>query len=106
MSVLARQDRARITTPIPPAPRPPGRFYIVRRPPLPRPPQINPYVPPSPERVQRVRAAAISARAQREVEAYLMEEANAAAARPRTPSPPRDADDHFDLAKWNRRRWL
>ena len=53
-----------------------------------------------------MQAAAMSARAQREGEAYLMEEVNKAAAKPRTPSLPRDADDHFDLAKWNRRRWL
>ena len=105
MGVLARLDRAKIVTPIPPAPRPPGRFYIVRRPPLPRLP-INPYGPPSPERAQRVQAAAMLTRARQEAEAYLMEEANAAAARPRTPSPPRAADDYFDLARWNRRRWL
>ena len=107
MSALAREDRAKMSTPFPPAPLPPGRFFIVRRPPLPRlPPVINPYVPPSPERAQRVEAAAIRARALEEAEAFLLAEADRDAARPRCPSPPRDPEDHFDLAKWNRRRWL
>ena len=30
MEGLARQDRAKLSTPIPPAPRPPGRFFITR----------------------------------------------------------------------------
>ena len=107
MGVLARQDRIRMTTPLPPAPRPPGRFYIVQRPPLPRQPAvINPYVPPSPEGSQRVEAAAIRARAHEEVEAFYLAEADREAARPRSPSPPRDPEDHYDLAKWSRRRWL
>ena len=107
MGVLARQDRAKMSTPFPPAPRPPGRFFVVRRPPLPRqPPVINPYAPPLPDRARIARAAAISARAHKESEAYLLTEADAAAAVPREPSPPRAEDDYFDLARWSRRRWL
>ena len=107
MGDLARQDREKMSTPFPPAPRPPGRFFIVRSPPLPRqPPPINPYVPPSPERAQRVEAAAIRARAHEEAEAFLLAEADRDAARPRSPSPPRDPEDYFDLAKWNRWKWL
>ena len=109
MEVLAREDRRALTAPIPPAPRPPGRFYITQRPPLPSPPPINPYVPDTPDRARLLRAAAISARARQEVNDVirpLMEEADAAAAAPREASPPRDAKDYFDLARWSRRRWL
>ena len=107
MEVLAREDRRKISTPIPPAPRPPGRFWITRRPPLPpRPPPINPYIPPSPDRAEVARVAAVRARAHEESEAYLLAKADAAAAVPREPSPPRAEDDHYDLAKWSRRRWL
>ena len=109
MAALAREDRVKISTPIPPAPRPQGRFSIIRRPPLPRQQPINPYTPPSPERVesrrQRVEAAAMSARAHEVSEAYLLSLADEDAAKPRSPSPPRAEDDHYDLAKWNRRRW-
>ena len=105
MEVLARQDRAKIGAPIPPAPRPPGRFFVTRRPPLPRqPPCINPYVPPSPDRARIARAAAISAREHEASEAYLLAEADAAP--PREPSPPRADDNYFDLARWARRRWV
>ena len=107
MGVLARQDREKITTPIPPAPRPPVRFFVVRRPPLPRqPPVLNPYIPPSPDRARIARVAAIAARDHAESEAYLLAEADAAAAVPREPSPPRADDDYYDLARWSRRRWL
>ena len=107
MAVLAREDRRRITAPIPPAPRPPGGFWIARRPPLPPlPPPINPYTPPSPDRAEVARVAAIRARAHEEAEALLLAEADAAAAVPREPSPPRAEDDFFDLARWNRWRWL
>ena len=103
MAALAREDRIKITTPIPPAPRPPARFWIDRRPPLP--PPINPYVPTSPERRQSVRVAAMSTRAHQEREAWLLKEAEELLRRPRTPSPPRRDDDHYDLARWNRQRW-
>ena len=108
MGELARQDRIRITTPIPRPPRAPGRFFIVRRPPLPSPPQINPVVPDVQESARWVQAAAISARARENVEEIirpLLEEAASAA--PRGESPPSRDDDVYDLAKWNRRysRW-
>ena len=109
MAVLAREDRKAMTTPVPPEPRPPGRFYVTRRPPLPSPPPINPHVPDTPDRARWKQAAAVSARARQEVAAYirpLIEEADAAAAAPRDPSPPRDAEDVYDLARWARRRWL
>ena len=107
LGALAREDRAKMGTPFPPAPRPPGRFYVNRRPPLPRlPPVINPYVLPSPERAQRVEDAAIRARALEEAEAFLLAEADRDAAKPRSPSPPRDPEDFYDLARWGRRRWF
>ena len=110
MEDLARRDRASMSTPVPQAHRPPGRFYIARRPPLPSPPPINPYIPDIPDSVRRVQAAAMSARAQRDIDEFLrplMEEAASTAAAPRDVSPPRAEDDVFDLARWNRRysRW-
>ena len=111
MGDLARRDRAAMTTPTPQAPRPPGQFFIARRPPLPSPPKpINPYIPDAPDAVRRVRAAAVSARARKENEDFLrplLEEAASTAAAPREPSPPRSDDDVYDLARWSRRysRW-
>ena len=105
MEVLACEDRRKLATTIPPAPRPPARFYVTRGPPLPTPEKINPYVPASPDRARIARAAAISARAHLESEAYLLAKADAAAAVPRETSPPRAEDDFYDLAKWVRRRW-
>ena len=106
MGDLARRDRSAMTTPVPQAPRPPGRFFIARRPPLPSPPKpINPYIPDAPDAVRRVRAAAVSARAQRENEDFLrplFEEAASNAAAPREASPPRREDDVYDLARWSR----
>ena len=107
MGTLAREDRRKISTPIPQAPRQPGRFYVTRRPPLP--PQrapINPYVPDSPDRAAIARAAAVRASTLQEIEDFYLAEAAADAAAPRETTPPRDADDVFDLAKWNRRRWI
>ena len=111
MADLARQDRAKLSTPFPPAPRPvTASFSITRRPPLPRP--INPFIPAPPERPADARVAAARARSLREEEkahaereewlrAWSHEHAN----RPRTPSPPRDAEDYYDLARFNRQRW-
>ena len=111
MAALARQDRARMTAPIAPAPRPPGRFWIDRRPPQ-RPP-INPFIPVSPERPLDAHVAAVRAQARKEEEKASLEReeelrawAYEHAARPRTPSPPREAEDHYDLARWNRQRWI
>ena len=107
MKVLASVERRRMTTPVPPAPRPPGGFWIERRPPPPpcRQP-INPYVPPSPDRAEIARVAAVRARAHEESEAWHLARADELIARPREPSPPRADDDYFDLARWSRRRWL
>ena len=105
MAALARQDKARMTAPIPPTPRPPGKFWISRRPPLPPRPPINPVAPTSPEHLRSVRVAAVSARDHQEREAYLLEEADKLARRPRTPSPPRHEEDHYDLTRWSRQRW-
>ena len=111
MAALARQDRVKLSTPFPPAPRPQtASFSIVRRPPLPRP--INPVIPAPPERPIDARVAAARARTLREEEvadaqreewlkAWAFDNAN----RPRTPTPPRDAEDHYDLAKFNIQRW-
>ena len=111
MAALARQDRAKLSTPFPPAPRPQtASFSIVRRPPLPRP--INPFIPAPPERPLDARVAAARARSLREEEKadsereeWLRAWAFDNAARPRTPSPPRDAEDYYDLAKFGRQRW-
>ena len=104
-AALARQDRARMTAPIPPAPQTPGRFWFSRRPPLPHRAPINPVPPASPGRSRTVQIAAVSTRDHDEREAYLLEEAEKLARRPRTPTPPRSEDDHYDLAKWSRQRW-
>ena len=111
MAALASLDKARMTAPIAPAPRPPGRFWIDRRPP-PRPP-INPFIPVSPERPLDASVAAVRAQARKEEEKASLEReeelrawAYEHAARPRTPSPPREAEDHYDLARWNRQRWI
>ena len=110
MAALARQDRAKLSTPFPPAPRPQTSFSIVRRPPLPRP--INPFIPAPPERPLDAHVAAARARSLREEEKadsereeWLRAWAFDNAARPRTPSPPRDAEDYYDLAKFGRQRW-
>ena len=103
MAALAVRDKQRMTAPIPPAPQNPGRFRYSRLPPLPHRRPINPVPPASPER--EVRVAAILTRGRDEREAFLMEEAEKLARRPRSPTPPRRADDHYDLAKWSRQRW-
>ena len=111
-AAACRDDRRKLSTPIP---RPKSgtlhRFWVEQGPKLPTPPPrrepINPAIP-NGERL--VRAAAISARAREETEAYLrplLEEAALAAAAPRGISPPREEDDLFDLARWSGRysRW-
>ena len=108
-----RHDRQVIATPIPRPPSgAPARFWVAQRPPLPTPPprhtaDVGPDIPDS---ERRVRAAAISARAREATEEYLrplLEEAASASAAPKRGSPPREVDDHYDLAKWGRRysRW-
>ena len=104
MAALAVREKQRMTAPTPPTPQFPGRFQYSRRRarPLRRP--INPVPPASPERVFRV--AAVTTRDHDEREKYLLEEAEELARRPRTPTPPRRADDHYDLARWSRQRWI
>ena len=105
MAALAVRDKARMTAPIPPAPQIPGRFCYSQRPPLPHRQPINPVPPASPKHSREVRVAAVSTRDHDEREAFLLEEAEKLARRPRTPTPPRRADDHYDLARWSRQRW-
>ena len=103
MAEIARHEKARMTAPVPPTPEFPGRFTYSQRRPLPHRKPINPVPPASPE---QVRIAAVRQREHVAREAYLLEEAEQLARRPRTPTPPRRADDHYDLAKWSRHRWI
>ena len=103
MSEIAESERARMTAQAPPTPPYPGRFqYSQRRPTRHRKP-INPAPPPHPE---QVRVAAMRQVEVAEREAHLLEEADRLIRRPRTPTPPRKMDDHYDLAKWSRQRWF
>ena len=80
-----------------PAPQIPGRFRYSKRPPL---PHRRPHpVPPASPNSREFRVAAISTSDRDEREKYLLEEAEELARRPRSPTPPRRADDHYDLAK-------
>ena len=103
MAEIAKFEKARMTAQAPPTPAYPGRFAYSQRRPTPHRKQINPAPPPSPE---QVRVAAVRQREDAAREAYLLEEAGRLARRPRTPTPPRRSDDHYDLAKWSRRRWI
>ena len=104
MAEIARSDRARMVALASPAPTPIitlGRYsqrrpvrHRARRP-------INPVPPPSPE---EARVAAIRRVEMEAAEAYLIEEGRRLVDRPRTPTPPRKADDPFDLARWSFRR--
>ena len=102
MAVIARVERARMTAPAPPTPTYAGGFTYSQRRPRPHRKPINPVPPPSPE---EVRVAAVRQREFEAGEAHLLEEARQLAGRPRTPTPPRKVDDHFDLARWSIRRW-
>ena len=103
MSEIARSERARMTAQAPPTPPYPGRFtYSQRRPTRHRKP-INPAPPPDPE---QVRVAAMRRVEVAKGEAHILEEADRLIRRPRTPTPPRKVDDHYDLAKWSRQRWI
>ena len=102
MAAIARVERARMTAPAPPSPVYAGGFTYSQRRPRPHRKPINPIPPPSPE---EVRVAAVRQREFEAGEAYLLEEARQLAGRPRTPTPPRKPDDHFDLARWSIRRW-
>ena len=104
MAALARQEKARMTAPVPPTPQIPGRFEFSRRRPVPHRRPINPVPPTSPEREFRV--TAVTKRDHDAREAYLLEEAEKLARRPRTPTPPRQANDYYDLARWSQQRWI
>ena len=104
MAKLAEGEKARMVAQASPSPtviihldrysaRPPIR-HRARRP-------INPAPPPSPEEIQ---VAAIRRREHRAAEAHILEEGRRLMERPRTPTPPRRADDPFDLARWAFRR--
>ena len=101
MAEFAKVDRARMTAPAPPTPIFAGGFRYSQRRPRPHRKPINPVPPPSPE---EVRVAAVRQREFAAGEAHLLEEARQIASRPRTPTPPRKVDDHYDLAKWSLRR--
>ena len=103
MAAIARHEKARMTAPVPPTPEFPGRFLYSRRRPLPHRKPINPVPQASPE---QIRVAAVRQHDHAVREAYLLKEAETLARRPRTPTPPRRADDHYDLAKWSRQRWI
>ena len=103
MAAIARYERARITAPAPPPPVYAGGFRYSQHRPRPHRKPINPVPPPSPE---EARVAAIRQREFAAGEAHLLEEAGQIANRPRTPTPPRSVDDHYDLAKWSFRRRL
>ena len=101
MAAIAVGERRRMTAPAPPAPLYPGRFvYSDRRPRSLR----RPLNPAPPEHAFRVAAVRVSWE-QDEREKYLLEAAKEAARRPRTPTPPRQPDDVYDLARWSVRRW-
>ena len=104
MAAIARHDRARMVAQASPTPTPtpcPGS-YSRRRPVRHRKP-INPVPPPLPE---EARVAAMRRREFEAGEAHLLEEAGRLVDRPRTPTPPRKPDDHYDLARWAFRRGL
>ena len=102
MAALAAVDRARMTAPQPPTPVFPGGFMYSQRRPRPLRQAINPAPPVV--RVASIREARDS-REDEERERYLLKQAEEIAGRPRTPTPPRRDDDHYDLARWSMRRW-
>ena len=103
MAAIAEVERARMFAPPPPTPTYAGGFAFSLRRPIPHRKVINPVPPPSPE---EVKIAAVRRREFEEGEAYLLEKARRLASRPRSPTPPRMADDHYDLARWAFRRGL
>ena len=97
---IARREKARMTAQAPPTPLYSGRFRDGQRRCRLRQP-INPVPPPPPE---EARVAAVIRRELEEGEARILERARQWADRPRTPTPPREEDDHYDLARWAFRR--
>ena len=101
MAEIAKEDIARMVAHAAPTPTPtpsPGRYSQQR--PVKHRKAINPAPAPRPE---IVRVAAIKVAA--EEEALLIEATDRLVRRPRAPTPPRRADDVFDLAKFNVQRW-
>ena len=101
MAAIAVEERRRMTTPAPPAPEYPGKFIYSRRRPR---PLHRPLNPAPPEHAFQVAAMRTSWECD-ERERYLLEAAEKAARRPRTPTPPRQPDNHYDLARWSVLRW-
>ena len=101
MAAIAVGERRRMTAPAPPAPIYPGRFVYSDRRPRSLHRQLNPAPPEPAFRVATVRVSW----EQDEREKYLLEAAEEAARRPRTPTPPRQPDDVYDLARWSIQRW-
>ena len=95
---FAKQEKERMTAQAPPTPLYPGRFREGRRRSTRQP--INP-APPETFQV----AAMTTSWESDEREQYLLRAAEEAARRPRTPTPPRRPDDHYDLARWSVQRW-
>ena len=100
MAALAEVEKARMTAPAPPTVQFPGRFSYSQR----RPRKLHRPINPAPPETFQV-AAMRSSWDSDERERYLLEAAEEAARRPRTPTPPRQPDDHFDLARWSIQRW-
>ena len=99
MAALAVAEKERMTAPPPPKPIYLGRFMYSQRRPRPLRRAINP-APPA------FQVAAVGATRDRDArEDYLLQEAAELACRPRTPTPPREQDDYYDLARWSIRRW-
>ena len=97
---FARREKERMTAQAPPTPLYPGRFREGRR----RSTRLRQPINPAPPETFRVAAMTTSWETD-EREQYLLRAAEEAARRPRTPTPPRRPDDHFDLARWSVRRW-
>ena len=96
----ARDEKARMTAQAPPTPLYPGRYRDGQHRRRLRPP-INPVPPPSPQQLQ---VAAVKQRERAEEEREFIKNEQRVFGRPRTPTPPRDANDHYDLARWAFRR--
>ena len=95
----ADNEKARMTAQAPPTPLYPGRYRDGqhRR-------RLRQPINPAPPETLRVAAMTTSWESD-EREQYLLRAAEEAARRPRTPTPPRRPDDHFDLARWSVQRW-
>ena len=100
MAGIAEGERARIVAHAAPTPTltPSPGCYSQRHPIKHRRP-VNP-APPEPRQVAAVRTSWADDKRER----WLLERADERARRPRTPTPPRRKDDHYDLARWSMTR--